>query len=106
MESFICPGTCVCGQRIDAATSLDDHAPVPGAITICIYCGKMLRFTAEMKLEPLAKLPPCSEADRRRLTLIRARILALIWHRRRGIELVTDERINQEEVNGDQAKPG
>jgi len=106
MESFICPAVCVCGQRLDAATSLDDHAPAPGAITFCVYCGKMLVFTAEMKLVALAKLPPCSEADRRRLTLIRARILALIWHRRRGIELVDERNYQQEEVNGDQAKPG
>lgn len=38
----ICPK---CGKVLDAATSIEEGAiPSPGDITICMYCGELLRF--------------------------------------------------------------
>jgi transcription elongation factor Elf1 len=47
MPTCYCP---TCETKLDAATALDEsgHGPISGDVTICIYCGEILEFTAEM----------------------------------------------------------
>ena len=40
-----------CGRELDAATG--DGQPSPGDISICIGCGTVRQFDAEMRLEPV-----------------------------------------------------
>ena len=53
-----CPG---CGARLDARTEVVDAskpAPTPteqpGDVSVCFYCGEVLRFTAMLELEPIS----------------------------------------------------
>lgn len=41
-----------CDRVLDAASSLDgDHAPEPGAVSMCMYCGAIAYFGDDMRLE-------------------------------------------------------
>lgn len=57
----LCPH---CGAKLDASTSIEDpeDVPVPDDVTMCLHCGCILIYTAEMtvrraELDDLAKLP-------------------------------------------------
>ena len=45
--------SCVrCGYRMDAASSMfDDATPSPGDFTVCINCGKVMRFGPQLELQ-------------------------------------------------------
>jgi hypothetical protein len=46
------PSKCPCGMTGEAATSIkDDRAPIPGDITLCFHCGRMLQFDANLHLQ-------------------------------------------------------
>jgi hypothetical protein len=56
-----CPS---CGRLLDAATSFDHvNAPKPGDFTVCVYCGVLLRFTAD-GLEPTTSEAVLEQCDR------------------------------------------
>jgi hypothetical protein len=43
-----------CGKIMDAATTLTgDHGPRSGDISLCLYCGHLAAFDAELRLRPL-----------------------------------------------------
>jgi hypothetical protein len=45
-----CPA---CGTRLEEATSTPDsdvEVPEPGALSVCVYCGAVLWFTADLTL--------------------------------------------------------
>jgi acetyl-CoA carboxylase beta subunit len=44
-----------CGKLLDGATCIDnDSMPDPGDVTICIYCGHLMMFDAQMRLRDLS----------------------------------------------------
>lgn len=46
-----CPS---CGTTVDASTSVaGDHAPSPGDVSICMYCGHLMAFADDLTLRPL-----------------------------------------------------
>jgi hypothetical protein len=51
MPACKCPG---CGYDLDAATNLlGVGAPTPGDITICLMCGRLMKFTDALLLREL-----------------------------------------------------
>ena len=41
----------VCGHPLDAATCLEgDHRPAVGDVSMCVECGEVYEFDAQMKL--------------------------------------------------------
>lgn len=66
MPPSVCP---VCGRRADAATSLrGDFEPASGDLSLCISCGAVLKFDAELQLQrvdpnEVAALPPAIRAE-------------------------------------------
>lgn len=69
-----CPN---CGHSLDAATSLKgNHRPQPGDVSVCAYCGTILKFDDELRMqvidpEHLARLP---EQQQRELARVRAAV--------------------------------
>lgn len=45
MPASKCPH---CGTRFDRASSLDDEAPGPGDVTVCIRCAKICIFNEDL----------------------------------------------------------
>jgi hypothetical protein len=46
--------TCSCGKVLEAATGFQNkQAPQPGDITLCVYCGALYQFTANMEHDPV-----------------------------------------------------
>ena len=46
-----CPG---CGAACDASTNLlGKQGPEPGDVSICLYCGMLMKFTDDMMLRQL-----------------------------------------------------
>jgi hypothetical protein len=39
-----------CFARLDAATSIRGFVPTPGSYSICLDCGRLLVFTADLEL--------------------------------------------------------
>lgn len=57
MTGFVChhvpPSICAsCGKTNDAA-SLGKHSPVPGDISVCLYCGHLQAFADNLTLRDL-----------------------------------------------------
>jgi len=47
---------CECGHVVDHATSaFGDHVPRPGDPTVCIRCGRVNVFDAELGVKPLPR---------------------------------------------------
>jgi hypothetical protein len=45
-----------CGRTLDAATSVDgEETPEPDCITICLRCGHIMAFTADLSLRALTE---------------------------------------------------
>lgn len=46
-----------CGTILNAASAVDgaDIAPQPGFLSVCLYCGRVGEFTAELVLRPLSE---------------------------------------------------
>lgn len=46
-----------CGHVLDAATAVDggDYSPKENDLTVCVYCGEMHQFDADLKLHPLTE---------------------------------------------------
>jgi hypothetical protein len=43
-----------CGRSLDAATGITGaEAPVPGSLSICVYCGAVTIFAGDLSLRPL-----------------------------------------------------
>jgi hypothetical protein len=38
---------------LDSATSFQNHKPMPGCISVCVECGGLAMFTADLTLRPL-----------------------------------------------------
>lgn len=65
MKQFEVPVTYCpkCKKKLDGATSFYGQKPVPGDVTICLYCLSVLTFGKDMKMvylteEEIKKLPP------------------------------------------------
>jgi hypothetical protein len=60
------PNFCLkCGYLIDAASSVGPKAkPEVGDVSMCISCGSLSRFKADMTLEPLGQLGLAGLDDR------------------------------------------
>jgi hypothetical protein len=39
-----------CGYSLDGATGIDGHSPRAGDISICLYCGHLQTYDADLKL--------------------------------------------------------
>jgi hypothetical protein len=65
-----------CGERSDAATHVgnEEATPIPGDITVCLYCGHVMAFGTELELRELTKDEAYMVAgDKRILAVQRAR---------------------------------
>jgi hypothetical protein len=72
MPSTTCPN---CRKGVDGATSVDaDAKPGPGDITVCLYCGHIMAFAADLSLRELTD-------DEMRKVAGDKRILAIQWAR-------------------------
>jgi hypothetical protein len=52
----VVPSKCTnCGKMLDGATSsdADETSPEPGNITICLYCGELMRYENDLTLGKL-----------------------------------------------------
>ncbi len=45
-----------CKANIDSITSFDHKIPKPGDVSICVYCGEILRFDVNLNLIKLTEL--------------------------------------------------
>lgn len=63
---------CVCGQKLDAASG--ECEVQPGDYTVCVYCGRVLRFGEGLKLEPV-EIEELEEDHRKELEKVRRLIL-------------------------------
>lgn len=70
LPTSACP---TCGYEMDSASSVGRKAtPKPGDFSLCMRCGAVLRFDAELRLEP-ATSDELTELDEEgRTTLLRA----------------------------------
>lgn len=64
-----------CGKPNTAATGVDEaHEPLPGAITVCMYCGHIMAFSDTMTMRELTSEEAKDVAgDPRILAIQRAR---------------------------------
>jgi hypothetical protein len=71
----ICPG-CTC--TIDANTALDGSGagPEPGDASVCIRCGSLLTFDAELRIHALADVSTLDPEVRRQLLDAQRLVLA------------------------------
>jgi hypothetical protein len=73
-----------CGGNLDGAlnTTGDGH-PEKGDLSICVYCGELLQFTASLKLEllPEAALASLSIGESQRLERARRVVHQVIAER-------------------------
>lgn len=54
MGEDYCP---TCGKLCDSATStIGDHVPDPGDVTVCLYCGSINKYGNDMALEKMTKI--------------------------------------------------
>ncbi len=54
MGKDFCPN---CKELLDCASSAgSDHIPVPGDITVCLYCQRWLEFSSDMALIRLSDI--------------------------------------------------
>lgn len=44
-----------CNAKLDAGTSLQNHQPKEGDISICIYCLTITTFDSDLNLIPMSK---------------------------------------------------
>jgi len=51
MPTSICP---ICKSSLEAATSLKNEIPDPGDISVCLYCGNILKFNDDLELVSLS----------------------------------------------------
>jgi hypothetical protein len=46
-------GACAtCGHKLDSATSIGANVPSEGSVSICVGCGALSIFTADLTLRP------------------------------------------------------
>lgn len=44
-----------CKKRVDAATGTETLMPKKDDISICVYCGHLMKYTADLQLEDIPK---------------------------------------------------
>lgn len=71
-----CPS---CGKMLSGATNIDgkQHAPNPGDLSICGYCGQMLTFDDSRRPRALTQQEFLELPDEKALFMIRAQKLIL-----------------------------
>lgn len=50
------PSNCLnCGKSLDAATGIHGGTPAAGCLSICIYCGAVTMYGADLRLRPMTE---------------------------------------------------
>jgi hypothetical protein len=85
-ETRLAGGACLnCGKVLDAATNYEGYEPIEGGITICIYCGHIMAFDAQLKFRQLTDEEMLAIAgDKRILKLQEARGYVMRFHSKKG----------------------
>ena len=70
-----CPRCC---KKLDAATTLSNHEkPKEGDLSVCFYCGQLMKFSSDGSLLPLEEndLKMLTDEVRKELLSVKAQVL-------------------------------